>query len=250
MVGSSEKYRRRRKRSHSFVDSGHLWIVFRAEWEITKRLRMILQAFANTLSDAGVFRLSLRKAKRLHRLVELLVETPYAAVPLVRSIKRVATIRNNLVHQTDYLRIRNLLSFDATFVQVIRSLDLIVCGQAAQNQNVRSVPFPYSTADNFFFPSTAIDLSKQIEVLLKERLSAEGKGLLEKFRSVAHFLPDSARRSIATFARERNNLIHNIRRLRASQQSRFALDYSLFLQRHRSCFAVHGDGVAVFDGFK
>jgi len=183
-------------------------MALRAEWEVARRLRTILHNCSKQTTNPDDFQSRLRKAKSLHSLVELLAETSQATEQLIRSIRKIATIRNKLVHQTDFIRIRNLMAFDATFIHVTQLLDELLTNQTNKHHFENSVPFPHPASNSTFFLASTIELSKRLESLMRDKLSASGKGLLEKFRSVAHILPRSTQRCIATFARERNLLLH------------------------------------------
>ncbi len=216
LIGAPRPLQRNRRKETTGVNQRHLWAALRAEWEIIQRLRKVVLESVSRGEENGELLAQVRKSSRLHELINIYLECPGASEDIVRRVRQIASIRNKLIHRHDYVRIRNLDAVNERFVELINILDL---NQFESTQvETAQLTRPYREDDTALFPIFAqwrlailaktIDLSKQIEVLLTEKLSATGQGLKEKLRSVTHLLPTDLRSDIVRFCNQRNSMIH------------------------------------------
>ncbi|MEZ6096017.1 MAG: hypothetical protein R3C03_17635 [Pirellulaceae bacterium] len=181
--------RRQEAKNHPLKQK-HLWAVLRAEWEIKLRLQKVFLLKTFSQPSTKLCRSNINKAKRLHDLLGILVETLDFSPSLAKQVRQFATVRNKLIHEVGYYEIRNSKAFFKNFVELIIDLDSLVQDMANQTGisqiNLRyfaSRWFPYARELAF---TRCIQTSKQVEGLLATRLSANGKGLKSKLISVKH----------------------------------------------------------------
>lgn len=180
------------------MNRDQLWLIFRIEWELRPRLQRLL----------GIQ--SQRDKRAWHELIDM-VESQRAFVAnqeQIRVLRRIATIRNKLMHEADVSSIdeRGLDKDASRIVDFLRGLSI--------KSGTRG-PFPFN--DSYYLERAAeiLDLSKRVEYLMAARLNATGNGMNAKMDSIKEVLSGDLRRRIASLGAARNDIVHGGKKYRS-----------------------------------